>query len=253
MKADLWKAAALVLVVASLAACAGAGKAFKLADQAARVGELGLTAACVNKRMLFGSAEPRRATVYEPLDASSAVVHGTSGADQINIQAVGGAVQVTVNGGPVRSFPIADTRIVTIDAGSGQDTVTYLGSAASEVLRSQPTYAVVRDQVAGPLPAGGVAVVWNYAVEVVHAEHIEASGGSDDARAVLQDSPGDDQLTAVGDSATLTMATDEGLDLLARAVAFERVRAIAAAGGTDDAGETPPLDFDLELVGDWAD
>ena len=96
-------------------------------------------------------------------------------------------------------------------------------------------------------------MVWNYAVEVVHAEHIEAHGGSGDARAVLQDSPGDDQLTAVGDSATLTMATDEDLDLLARAVAFERVRAIAAAGGTDDAGETPPLDFDLELVGDWAD
>ena len=38
MKADLWKAAALVLVVASLVGC-GAGKAFKLADQAARVGD----------------------------------------------------------------------------------------------------------------------------------------------------------------------------------------------------------------------
>jgi general secretion pathway protein D len=38
LRADLLKAAALVLVVASLAAC-GAGKAFKLADQAARVGD----------------------------------------------------------------------------------------------------------------------------------------------------------------------------------------------------------------------
>ena len=36
MRADLLKAAALMLVVASLTACAGAGKAFKLADQAAR-------------------------------------------------------------------------------------------------------------------------------------------------------------------------------------------------------------------------
>jgi hypothetical protein len=216
-------------------------------------GELGLTAACVNKRMLFGSAEPRRATVYEPLDVSSAVVRGTSGADQIQVQVVGGGVQVTVNGGPTQSFPTADASILTIDAGSGQDTVTYLGSAASEVLRSQPTYAVVRDQVAGPLPAGGVAVDWTYAVEVVHAEQIEATGGSGDARAVLQDSPGNDQLTAAGDSATLTMATDEDLDLLARAVAFERVRAIAAAGGTDEANQTPPLGYELDLVGDWLD
>jgi hypothetical protein len=214
-------------------------------------GELGLTAACVNKRMLFGSAEPRRATVYEPLDVSSAVVRGTSGDDQIHVQAVGGAVQVTVNGGPTQSFPTADASLLTIDAGPGQDSVTYLGSAAGEVLRSQPTYAAVRDEFASPLPAGGVAVDWNHAVELVQAEQIEATGGSGDARAVLQDSPGNDQLTAVGDSATLTSATDADLDLLARAVAFERVRVIAAAGGTDEASQTPPLGYELDLVGDW--
>jgi general secretion pathway protein D len=38
LKADLWKAAALLVVVASLAGCA-AGRAFKKADQAARVGD----------------------------------------------------------------------------------------------------------------------------------------------------------------------------------------------------------------------
>jgi hypothetical protein len=100
-------------------------------------GELGLRAACVNKRMLFGSAEPRRATVYEPLAASSAVVHGTPDADQINVQ-------------------------------------------------------------------------------------------------------------AVGDSATLV--TDDDLDLLARAVAFERVRAIPVSGGTDEINETPPLGYELEFA-----
>ena len=212
-------------------------------------GELGLRAACVNKRMVFGSATPRQATVYEPLDVSSAVVRGTSGADQIDVQAVGGAVQVTVNGGPVRSFATADTKIVTIDAGAGRDTVTYAGSAASEVLRTQPSYAAVRDEVASPLPAGGTAVVWNYAVEAAGAERVEATSGGDAGRAVLQDSPHDDQLAAVGDSATLT--TDAELDLLARAVAFERVRAIAAAGGADEANQTPPLGYDLDLVGDW--
>ena len=98
----------------------------------------------------------------------------------------------------------------------------------------------------------GILRDWDYGVEVVDTETINVEDDApDDNLAVIRDSPRSDALTAAAETATLTT---EDLGRIARAVALsevDRVMAISASGGDDTEEETAPVDFLLELIGEW--
>ncbi len=197
-------------------------------------GELGVRAACINKRMFVASLSPRE-TVWPLLGVTPRVVRGTDGADTIRVQTDGEVIEVTVNDQEPQQFPLtAEVDIVSIDGLGGRDTVTLAGTEADEVAHMLPSYATLRDS--------------SYAVEVLNAEVVIADAGTGDDLAVMRDSPGSDRLEAGGDTATLTR-TD--MDLIARAIGFATVRAISESGGDDTAERASVVDFLLELVGDW--
>ncbi len=205
-------------------------------------GELGLKASCINKTMLLGSSNLRQATVYEPLGIQSTVVSGTAGPDQINVRVEDDRIAVTVNGATTTiPRPTSQPIVVTVDAQAGVDTVSFQGTDDAEVAHVQPSYAAARNE------GGDDGSAWDWAVEFLSAENLSAAGAAGDDLAVIRDSTGNDLLTANGDSATLDWLTDQEVSLLA----FERVRALATRGGADKADVTNPLDFDLELLGDW--
>ena len=214
-------------------------------------GELGLRAACINKRMFLASTPSAKEIVAERAGVATVTVLGTDGNDAIEFEADLAAAEpkmiVTVNG-DAQEFPISETRMVFIDAREGRDTMTIRVTDPDEKIYMLPGYAALRREV-----LDGILRNWDYGVEVVGAEEVEeldlAPGGN---LTVLGDSPRDDALTAAGDTATLV--TDD-LERLARVVAsgvLNRVQAITTSDGDDTADETPPLDFLLELVGDWA-
>ena len=72
----------------------------------------------------------------------------------------------------------------------------------------------------------------------------DAAAGRD--LAVVRDSTGNDTLNAEGNQAMFGL-TDQELEILA----FERVRAISTRGGSDVAEVVEPIDYELELLGDW--
>ena len=130
-------------------------------------GELGLKAACINKSLFFGSADPRRDTVYTPLGVSSAVVRGTSGDDQIAVEASAGAIRVTVNSGRPQTISTADAAIVVVDSGAGHDEVTAGGSTIAAAAQFQPSYGALRLANEAVSSASATASPWDHALEAV--------------------------------------------------------------------------------------
>jgi hypothetical protein len=169
-------------------------------------------------------------------------IDGTSGDDTIVVEPVGSALRVTHNNQAPQQIPLATARILYLDTGGGQDTVEFRGGAGDEVANLTPGTGAMR---LGEDYQGS-----NYAVMAVAAETVMASGGGGDDRAVLRDSPVNDQLVAAGDTASLTSAANRQ----AQAQAFDRVRALSEVrpGGTDqDTADVNAVDYVLETVGKW--
>jgi hypothetical protein len=193
------------------------------------------------KRMFLASTNPRLEH-FTQLDVAAEFVEGTATDDTIVVQATANEIQVTVNGNPQPPVAISETKVVVVDAGTGQDTVTLIGSDEDEVAHLIPNSASLR--------RGTDFENLNFGVLVINAENVTANGGAGNDLAVFRDSTVDDDFMA-GNGDNSAILTSADLDLIARALAFERVRAISAAGGADTAEEILPFDFELDLLGDW--
>ncbi len=209
-------------------------------------GELGLRASCVNKGMLLGSSNLRQATISDPLGVRTAVVRGTAQNDTVSVVMDTAAMRVTVNGGTPQTFPLTDGQMVSIDGLEGNDSIVLTGSSADESGHFQPGYFTVRNDVCYPEPSTGTRCDWNWGLEAVGFEDVTADAAAGQDLAVVRDSTGNDTLNAVGNQAAFGL-TDRELEILA----FERLRAISTRGGSDVANVIEPVDYDLELLGDW--
>lgn len=205
-------------------------------------GELGLRPERINKRLFLTSTQPARQIVAQQSGLTAATVMGTAGPDTINIDNDGQTIRVTVNNGPVQEFSTAQTKIVTVDAGGGADTVTLNGSAANELACVEPTYATLRRN---DVPLSNTL---GYAVEVINSESntVDAGPGQTD-RAILRDSPLSDELVAAGNLASLQWGTGT---ILGNARRFGTVRALSISGGIDTVDEQAH-DYVLTLFGPW--
>lgn len=205
-------------------------------------GELGLSPNCINKRMFLTSSPPARETVAQRLGVAAVTVRGTAGADNINIDNDGQVIRVTVNNGPVQEFDIGQVKIVTIDAGGGEDIVTLNGTAVLELACLASSYLTLRRD---DVPINNVQ---GYAIEVLMAENVtvDAGAGQTDL-AVMRDSPQRDDLVLVGDTAALSWVNGASTG---RAKRFGKVRAISVSGGGDTVNEQAH-DYALDLLGDW--
>lgn len=212
-------------------------------------GELGLRAACINKRMFLASTPSPKEPVAERLGVPTETVLGTEGPDAIDfvadLAAPEPAMVVTVNG-TEETFPISQTRMLVIDAKGGGDTVTLTVTEPDENVYMRPGYATLRHKV-----TDGVLRDWDYGVEVVNAEEVEEVDLEPEGNlTVIRDTPHPDTLTVAGETATLT--TDD-MARIARVVTsgngLDRVMAITTSH--DDTGPAPPIPPWLILIGDW--
>jgi hypothetical protein len=197
----------------------------------------------ITKRMFLASTQPAE-VLCEELGVECVTVACTSGDDNITIEVRSDVIEVS-GLGALRQIPIAETPVVRLDAGGGNDRVTLRGSNANELARLSPGTASLRrglDYLNG-----------NYGVLLLNVEDIvtDAAGGNDDL-AVLFDTPLPDTLTAgSGTPSGSISAVLDNMEATVRALAFDRVRAITSAPPGEDTADIQALDFVLDLVGNW--
>jgi SdrD B-like domain len=194
-----------------------------------------------DKRMFLARTDMREILASQR-GIAARTIDGTSGDDTIVVEPVGDALRVTVNNQAPQQIPLVTARILYLDSRGGQDTVEFRGAAGDEVANLSPGTGAMR--------LGEDYQDLNYAVMAVAAETVIANGGGGNDLAVLRDSPGNDELVAAGNTATLTSADNA----LAQALAFERVRALSEVrpGATDqDTASVGATDYVLDTVGKW--
>lgn len=209
-----------------------------------------------NKRRFVASIDPFRETC-SVLQLNCVTVDGTDGDDQITFAPGSDVVTVTItppNDQPLQEFqfPRDETDIVRIDAGEGEDTVTLIGS--SEIDTAHLTANACSLRTSGENEDGTERDTYrprDYAVLAVNAEMAIADGRLGDDRVVFEDSLFDDMLTAQQDpimGPITELQWELSLKRLARAIAFEQIRAVSSHGGTDEAN---PDAVPVDLVGPW--
>ncbi len=162
---------------------------------------------------------------------SVVTVNGTSGDDQFEFVA-GDVNTITING-LTRHYDSADVTEFVFNGGGGQDTAQLTGSTG--------------DEVADLGVGSGTLTGANFKVSVSNVGWLSVTGGGGTDAATLHDSALSDHLQAVEDEVTLT---DE-LGVVTQLVAFARVQALSASGGTDTISIVEPLDIALEQQGNW--
>lgn len=139
-------------------------------------------------------------------------VQGTSGADSIAIRA-GSTFEVNING-VVYNFANSGTKRVDVNAGGGNDTVTFCGSSVNE---------------SGSLRVGELDFYGsgnqNYSAFVRSAESISVQGGGGIDSISMFDSAGNDTFKGCS-----TYATMSGVGFSNRATGFRQISAYASAG-----------------------
>jgi hypothetical protein len=194
-------------------------------------GESGLR---LNKRMLLASSPPDEVIVAERMGVPAVAVAGTSGNDAIAVDI--DDTGITIAGEPA-PFPL--NQIVYVDAGGRSVTVTDR-TTTNNLSHFQPGGVALRRD-------NNLALAWGLAVK--NAENVTVIANTVTTNlAVLRDSPGNDQLTAAGSTATLAWP---GGTLTGRATNFDTVRAVSVAGGQDTIDDTAAHDFVLEWIGNW--
>jgi hypothetical protein len=162
---------------------------------------------------------------------SVVTVNGTSGDDQFEFVA-GDVNTITING-LTRHYDPADVTEFVFNGGGGHDTAHLTGSTG--------------DEVADLGVGSGTLIAAHYKVSVNNVGSLSVTGGGGTDAATLHDSALSDHLQAVEDEVTLT---DE-LGVVTQLVAFARVQALSASGGTDTVSIVEPLDIALEQQGNW--
>jgi len=121
-------------------------------------------------------------------------------------------------------------------ASTGNDTAIYDGGAGDDLFYGLATHSLMQ----------GIGQYLTEAVgfDLSHA-NIQTQGGNDTA--LLYDSAGNDTLISSGNQAELTYG---GSGVINRASAFDAVFAYQSSGA-DNETQTPPLSFNLTLVGTW--
>ncbi len=179
----------------------------------------------------------------EELSVPAETVRGTSGNDVIRVEASLAGMRVTVNQQQPQFFSLAQARVLYIDAGDGEDTVEFVGTAGNEVAQMSPGQAMMR---LGTDYNGA-----NYSVMAMAAERVSAEGGGGDDFAAIYDSATDDALVAAGNS---TKVTKESNGNEAEVLDFDRVRAVKLVRpgvAEDDTADVGAIDHVLDLIGDW--
>ena len=162
---------------------------------------------------------------------SVVTVQGTSGDDQFEFVA-GDVNTITING-LTRHYDPADVTEFVFNGGGGDDTAQLTGSTGDEI---------------ADLGVGfGTLTGANFTVSVNNVGSLSVTGGGGTDTATLHDSALSDHLQAIEDEVTLT----NELGVVTQLVAFGRVQALSANGGSDTASIVEPLDIALEQQGNW--
>jgi hypothetical protein len=182
-----------------------------------------------SQRSLLASSSAAESQIQQV--GSIVTVQGTSGDDQFEFVA-GDVNTITING-LTRHYNPADVTEFVFNGGGGHDTAHLTGSTG--------------DEVADLGVGSGTLTGANFKVSVNNVSSLSVTGGGGADAATLHDSALSDHLAAVEDEVTLT----NELGVVTQLVAFARVQALSASGGTDTVSIVEPLDIALEKQGNW--
>jgi hypothetical protein len=187
----------------------------------------------VSKRMFLASLDVR-AELTRNMGQLTAAIQGTAGDDQIRVEHLAGdRLRVTVNNQAPAEFSASQATTILIDGLEGQDSATILGNDQDESIRVSPSQVTLTTA--------------SQTLGVFNVPRIMVSGGGGNDAAVLRDSSGADQLTAIGSSAVLVSPNNQRIEL----VAIDSVQAISAVDAGPDQATVNAIDFNLRLIGDW--
>ncbi len=141
-------------------------------------------------------------------------VHGTNQNESVTLQP--GSVDVV---GQTYRLEATGVENVTVDAGTGRDQVTMIGSAGSNRLYSYADYARLSDSPR----------TFSYQVDGFDGICVEAPGTGRDY-AFLYDSPGNDELDAEPDEVVFRRAVGTANETVTTAAGFQRVYTYATEG-----------------------
>jgi hypothetical protein len=194
----------------------------------------------------FRSRSIPRVTLNQTLGLETEVVSATAANYQIAVQVSPTDITVTVNAGAPQVFDRGDFDVLLIDCEAGVDAVAITGTDEDEVAHFQPSQAALR---VGTTFAGANYGLLSLGVE--QAEMTAGTGGND--LAVIRDTRQiSDALVSAANTATLTA----GATRLARAIDFDRVRAVTfvVPGGAEiDTSDQNAPTFIVELAGSWTE
>jgi hypothetical protein len=165
---------------------------------------------------------------YDPAVVKVIHIDGLGGNDEITIHGTGQNETVALQPGSAsvhgQTYELYATGVetVTVDAGSGSDQVTLVGSAGSNRFYSYADHAALTDSPRS----------YSYRVENFETVGVNAAGDGRDY-AYLYDAPGADTLIATPVQAVLTHAADTPNETVTTAAGFQRVYAYATAGDGD--------------------
>jgi hypothetical protein len=194
----------------------------------------------------FLSRSIPRVLLNQALGLATEVIALPATDDQVDVQVTANDITVTVNAGAPQVFDRGAFDILLIDCDSGQDTVAITGTDEDEVAHFQPGQTSLR--------VGTTFAGLNYGLLTLAAEQTEvtAGAGGNDLAIIRDTRQVSDALESAANVATLTA----GAARLARAVGFDRVRAVTfvVPGGAEiDTSDQNAPTFVVELAGSWTE
>ena len=206
----------------------------------------------ITKRMFLAASTSQQEIYADLLGVTSVTVAHPATSDTLSAAISNQLVTVTTttSGGTstTQSIPTSTANVVLIDASSTNQPVAITDNRTNVLASAAATNVASR--------RAGVPVTQDSGVEVVNASAVTLNAvKGNNGLAVMYDSPGSDQLTAGnGTAAGANTATlqNQNPNLSVAATDFDTVRAISSAGGTDTATQKPPIDYLLELYGNWS-
>jgi hypothetical protein len=194
----------------------------------------------------FLSRSIPRVALNQALGLETEVVAATAANDQIDVQVTANDITVTVNAGAPQVFDRGDFDILLIDCEAGTDAVAVTGTDEDEVAHFQPLQTSLR--------VGTTFAGLNYGLLTLGGEQAEvtAGAGGTDLAVIRDTRQVSDALVSAANTATLTA----GATRLARAIGFDRMRAVTfvVPGGAEiDTSDQNAPTFVVELAGSWTE
>ena len=216
----------------------------------------------VTKRM-FLAASSSQDEIYAELGVTAVTINAPTPSDTISAAISNNLVTVTTvtsaGTSTSQNIPTSTANVVLIDASTTSQPVTITDNRTGVLASSAPTDVAIR--------RADEPVTQDSGVEVINARQVTLNGvkGNNDL-AAMYDSPGNDTLTAgngttAGESTAklTTPATPAGTpaagqrpNTLTTTAGFDTVQAFSINGGVDTANKQLPIDYLLELYGNWS-